>query len=315
MDLDFLLYLQDLDASTGGVLRKAAELFSELGASTLTVVILLIVYWGLDKKLGYRIMFAFLFGGIINQTLKNIFCINRPWVRESRIVSTARGLASATGYSFPSGHSQTSVDFYGNIALYTRKKKVVSGIAWAIMILVPVSRLMLGVHTPQDVITGMLVGAAGVLLMLKTERWVEEKSGRDVIMLIVGAVVIAIHLLYVSFKGYDVVYAADGSMLVDPVIMVKDSYAMAGACLAALAGFGVERRYISFKVDGPVWVRTLRIALGVAVFLVLYKGIGSMDFMHPWLQAFIKMVIPFFFSVAIWPWCFTKYEKKLVAKA
>lgn len=312
MDISLLLFLQDLDKSTGGILRTIAEYISELGASTFTVVILIILYLSIDKKLGIRIMLVYSVGGLLNQTLKNAFTVNRPWVKNPQLVSTPKGYESATGYSFPSGHSQTAVASYGNFAYYVgRKRKFLFWTSIIIMFLVPISRLILGVHTPQDVIGGMLTGLFGMVIWLKLEDWIVAKKGRDFIALGVSVVIIAAHLLYVSLKYYEVVVAADGSLLVDPVAMVVDCYAVAGVALAAIGGLIFEKHIVDFDVSGPVWVRIIRSVVGIAIFYALYKGIGSLECIHIWAVSFIKMAVSFFFVVAIWPWFAGWYEKKL----
>ena len=63
-------------------------------------------------------------GGIINQLAKNIMCINRPWIKDSRVVPDPVALKGATGYSFPSGHSQTAMSVYGTIAAASKRRAV-----------------------------------------------------------------------------------------------------------------------------------------------------------------------------------------------
>lgn len=313
MDLNFLLFLQKLDEQCGGVLRKISEYISDLGGGTLTVVLLLVIYWSINKKLGTRIMISFVLGGLINQTLKNALCINRPWIRNSLIEPTKKALIGATGYSFPSGHSQTGVDVYGNIAYFAGKKhKVICYVSLALVFLVPVSRLILGVHTPQDVLVGMFTGFLGFICWIKLEGWIEAKDGRDVKACLAGAVLILIHLLFVSLKGYELVTDVDGTLIVDPDIMIVDCYAIAGVAVAAMLGYLFERRFVKFEVDGTALFRIIRSVLGITVFLVLYKAVGKMNFLNQWVLAFVKMLIPCFISIGIWPWIANWYEGKFV---
>ena len=66
-------------------------------------------------------------------------------------------VSTATGYSFPSGHTQTATTFWTSLMIIFRKKWV--NILGIVMILgVGLSRLYVGVHYPTDVIAGVIMG-------------------------------------------------------------------------------------------------------------------------------------------------------------
>ena len=72
--------------------------------------------------------------------------------------------AEATGYSFPSGHTQCAASLYGSIARSSKKRAVQIGFA-AIALLVGFSRMYLGVHTPKDVLVALAAGTAILLIL------------------------------------------------------------------------------------------------------------------------------------------------------
>jgi undecaprenyl-diphosphatase len=75
-------------------------------------------------------------------------------------------VATAPGYSFPSGHTLNATVFYGVMLLVflpiipPRLRKLATGLAIAIVLLVGISRVALGVHYPSDVAGGWLLGVA-----------------------------------------------------------------------------------------------------------------------------------------------------------
>ena len=133
--------------------------FTYLGSEIAFIVFALIVYWCVDKKRGFFVLSVGYIGVIINQLLKIIFMVPRPWVidKDFTIVESAR--ADAEGYSFPSGHTQNAVGTYGSIARFL-KKRWSTIVSIVLIIAIAVSRMYLGVHTPLDVGVSILIGTA-----------------------------------------------------------------------------------------------------------------------------------------------------------
>ena len=138
---------------------------TELGGETLFMLFMLVVFWCVDKNKGYFLMLLCFTGTAVNQMLKITFCIPRPWVLDPsfEIVESAR--AGASGFSFPSGHTQNAVAAYGGMFCIT-KKLWVRVVCMALALLIPFSRLYLGVHTPLDVGVSFLIGWLLVLAIV-----------------------------------------------------------------------------------------------------------------------------------------------------
>ena len=118
-----------------------------------------ILFWCVDKRTGYYAFLAGLFGTIANQFLKIACRIPRPWVLDPDFTIVESARAAATGYSFPSGHTQNAVSTFGAAAVMT-KRRWVRRTCIALVVLVPFSRMYLGVHTPLDVGVAFLMAAA-----------------------------------------------------------------------------------------------------------------------------------------------------------
>ena len=118
---------------------------THLGEETVFMVAALFVFWCVSKRHGYYLLAIGFAGTVLNQFLKLLFRIPRPWVLDSDFTIVESARAQATGYSFPSGHSQNAIGTFGGIARFTRRKWVrVAAIVAAV--LVPLSRMYLGVH-------------------------------------------------------------------------------------------------------------------------------------------------------------------------
>ena len=64
---------------------------------------------------------------------------------------------NAQGYSFPSGHAANSMTAYGGLAARYKKRGLRILLLTAIA-LICLSRVILGVHYPTDVLAGMCIG-------------------------------------------------------------------------------------------------------------------------------------------------------------
>ena len=135
---------------------------THLGEETVFMVAAILIFWCVSKQEGYYLLLMGFFGTVVNQFLKLLFRIPRPWVRDPDFTIVESARAQATGYSFPSGHTQNAVATFGGIARSTRRPWV----RWAcvaVLLLVSFSRLYLGVHTPLDV--GVSFAVAGVMVL------------------------------------------------------------------------------------------------------------------------------------------------------
>ena len=116
------------------------------GEPLAAVALLTVVYWLWDKETGEYMTFALLLSLNVNGLIKNICRFPRPIGQEG--IRSLR-VQTATGYSFPSGHTQTAAALYGSLALRVRRSGVTK-FAVAVTLLVGLSRLYLGVHWPKD---------------------------------------------------------------------------------------------------------------------------------------------------------------------
>ncbi len=159
MELAILQFIAQMRTQLGDLI---ACLFSLFGETLFLVVLICLIYWIYDKKLGERLVFTSFSSMPVNGALKNTFARPRPYTTgEVTRVEVDNPLISTMELdpyqSFPSGHSQMSAGLFISAACHYRK--------WWGWILFPLltlgvmlSRLYFGVHYPTDVLVGATLG-------------------------------------------------------------------------------------------------------------------------------------------------------------
>ncbi len=158
---ELLIQLQDINA----IWEKVMLFFTWLGTPYILVWITATIFWCVDARTGHRFAFFILFGGVVNEALKLVFHLPRPYWMDSRIASIGHASSS---FGFPSGHAQISaVWMYIGGLLHSR-------LGWALAILtaflVGVSRVFLGQHFPLQVLWGWLLGFVLYLVFIRLEQ-------------------------------------------------------------------------------------------------------------------------------------------------
>ena len=152
----FLKFLESIRTPIGDFFFP---LITHLGGEAVFLVVAIVFFWCISKRQGYYMIMTGVIGAVINQWLKIIFKIPRPWINTGlSTVGDPINDLGATGYSFPSGHTQNVAGTFGCIGRYNKQKwvKIASAV---IILLVAFSRMYLGVHTPLDVGVSLVVAA------------------------------------------------------------------------------------------------------------------------------------------------------------
>ena len=113
MDIGILLALQDFRNGGGAFLADFLSKMTYLGELNTVIVIMAIIYWSVSKEFGTYLLMGWSGNRIANGALKVTACAYRPWVRDARIVPYGNSITTATGYSFPSGHTMNAATVFG----------------------------------------------------------------------------------------------------------------------------------------------------------------------------------------------------------
>lgn len=297
--MEFLHFLEGLRFP---LLDKLMLLITNAGDETVFIVIAMIYLWCVDKFDAYYLLFVGFCTTALNNLIKAICRVPRPWVRDPSLTAVSEAVPAATGYSFPSGHTQSSVGTFGVVAV-TAKKNFLKILAIVIAVLVGFSRLYLGVHTPQDVIVGALLSIALVALFGLIFKFAGKTPKTMRILLAVTSLLFIIQALYLTFT----LDLADERLLSG----VKTTYKMLGCILGMFVVYEIDLKFINYEVKAPLFTQIVKVALGLAITLgvkeICYLIFSFIPF-EPLsrLCSYFVMVI---FAGLVWPLTFPLINK------
>lgn len=260
-------FLYQLERIRIPVLNEFMLLVTRFGEETIFLAAALIIFWCVDKNKGYYVMTVGFIGTMANQFLKLACRVPRPWVLDPNFTILEQAREAASGYSFPSGHSQSAVGTFGAIAS-TTKDRWIRGISIAIAVLVPFSRMYVGVHTPADV----LVGSGMALVLVFALRPVARREDAGMMKVLIAVMLaMAVGLLaYVELWNFP--GDMDGHNLESGI---KNAYTMLGCLIGVAIVYLAERRYVRFDTKAVWWAQIGKALLGLAVVLAVKEGLRS----------------------------------------
>ena len=272
-----------------------------LGEETVVIVLLCLIYWCINKHTAYVIGIAYFFSGLAVQGMKISFQIDRPWIIDPSLKPVESALPAATGYSFPSGHTQSATALYGSLAL-KMKQLSIRIVCVLLILLVAFSRMYLGVHTLLDVGISLIITTLIILIVSKILSREKTNKKRELILTSVLAACAAVVIVIAA------VMYSNGS--------IEDSYLTdclkaAGAGMGFAVGMYIERVYINFSVrtKSILW-QIVKFVIGIAGVLLIKEGLklvlgtgfvvdaARYFLICTWVTVFFPLIIKRFFAKA-----------------
>ena len=236
-----ILWVQSLSSEGLNAIFKG---FTFLGYEQFYLFVLPLIYWCVDRRVGAGLGYLSLASAWINSLFKYIFVLPRPTHPQLDVP------LPETSPSFPSGHAQNAVVNWGYLA-HRFRRRIIWIVAVIVILGIGLSRIVLGVHFPQDVIGGWLIGlgvlALGVWAEPQVSKWI---SGQHVSIQLAVAAGIPLILIFLHPADVEGLYPAERSVVP----------------MSTLVGLGIglvmERRLVRFRVGGNWAQRVLAFLVG-----------------------------------------------------
>jgi membrane-associated phospholipid phosphatase len=302
----------------GTWLKVPMLIFSFLGNEYFFLLVLPLIYWCIDARLGIQVGFILLTSTHVNSLFKLWFAGPRPYWVSSKVTPY---LAEPT-FGIPSGHAQNAVGVWGIIASHTRKSWAWAA-AIALMFLIGFSRLYLGVHFPHDLVMGWFLGSILLWLFIQfwvpVAEWMKKKTLSTQVLIALGVSLIFIATGAVSvgrLDGYVVPAVWQGNALraglLPAPVSIEEFITSAGTFFGLAAGVAWLAARGGYRAEGPIKKRALRFVVGVIGVLVLWRGLAlflpdNADLIS-YVFRYIRYSLVGFWVSAGAPWLFFRFK-------
>lgn len=282
-----------VQAASNSFLTAAATFFTLFGEEYFVILVLGLLYWCIDKRLGRRVSLALSGTMMYGTIIKGIALRRRPYMDNESVKCIRAAYPDedimspvAQGFSMPSLHSCMAVAVYGTMARETKKKLLII-LSIVLPLLIGLSRVYLGVHYPTDVMLGWILG----IIMVFVLGTVEHKFGYKI-----------------GFLSVLVIGAAGFFFCRD-----NEFYSSYGITLGLLFGFMYEEKAVNFEKATKWWSYILRPVLGAAIFAALSTilKIPGKAISAEWLALLYRLVryaVSTFVIIGVYPHLFNKIK-------
>jgi len=290
------------------------KFFTFLGTIEFYILIIPVFYWLVDSQLGFRVLLALLSTDILGTAFKQLLHQPRPyWVGD------VKAMGEEISYGIPSTHASDSLTVWGFFA-YQVKKNWLWAASAALVFLISLSRLYLGVHFPQDVLGGWLIGAFVLYLFIKLEpsvlSWLKNVSQLTQIGVAFGISVLVILVgLLVGLVIASTPDPAEWAQYATQARSPSHYYTLGGVFFGATSGFVLMWHRARFGTQGSGVQKAGRYLLGIAGVLVIYLGLDAVFSLIAADETAAGYLLRYmrYASLAFWmtfgaPWAFLKLK-------
>ncbi|MBZ9686255.1 phosphatase PAP2 family protein [Clostridium estertheticum] len=243
MQIEIIKFIQSMKSP---FLDVFFQIVTMTGEEYFYIIAAAIIFWCVNKKFGYKLGFALLTSTIVNTVLKDLVNSARP-IGVSGIRSLR--IQTATGQSFPSGHTQGASTFWVSWIVQVRKRWIyIVGIT--VILLVAYSRMYLGVHYPIDVIGGAAIGFIWVFISNYIFDYAETTRKKWILMVMVVPMLIG--MIFFKEKTY---------------------YTISGTVLGFYIGYLIESKYVQYEVRNTFAAQLIKVVFGLTILIILKSAL------------------------------------------
>lgn len=277
-------FIKDLQAIGNAFTDTLMYVITQAGDEVFFMLIAVILYWCVNKKIGYRFLNVFAIGQVFVGSMKALVKRPRPYTLDGIEAIKTR----TDGFSYPSGHSHNIVNITYQLSQYAKRQEKnklfrwIVGVGVALSALVLFSRVYLGQHFPTDVISGALLGLISAVFVGMAFDALKDREELIFVVVFPLSVILASLVIILGIDS------------VAEIVKVCGMYGSATLC------YYIEKRFVKYEIQKFNLVKVLiKVIFGLAVLLLIKEGLkllfalflteGSVAFMilHEYLRYFL----------------------------
>lgn len=264
------------------------NVISFLGEEYVYIAILGVIYYGINKRIGEVLALSLFSTAAINNIIKGLVGALRPFEKYPDRVVNLRP-ETASGHSFPSGHTQQFTTFYYTAAIQYKKTYgfLIAGI---LSVFMAISRMYLGVHFLEDVSVSICLGI--IIAIIVSELYNKYKDTPILHRIYIGVLIGLLPFLF--------------------FIQEKDFYTSYGLMFGFVGAMIFEEKIVDFTMNVVLWKKVLRVVVGILLMLAVQLGVKAIfiaifgeDIM---LLDLIRYALIAFIGLGLYPLVFKKLQ-------
>lgn len=278
---------------------------TQLGGEVIFIVAAVVVFWCVSKWEGYYLMTIAFCGTVLNQFLKLICRVPRPWVRTPTL-PLWRAHGGGHGVLLPQRPYPERHRALRRHGRWGGRRWVRLGLT-TLALVIAFSRMYLGVHTPADVGVSLVLAAAAGAGTVSPDAAGAGKAPIHGLCAGCMLVVSGAFVVFVETCGFpadmDAENLASG---------IGNAWKMLGAVAGMTLAWLLDRRYIHFETQAVWWVQVIKVAVGMALLLAIKSGLKAPLLAllgHEGLAGGVRYFLLVLVAGAVWPLVFRPMSK------
>lgn len=308
LGIRFIQALQTFSPALDGLMNG----FTFLGRIEFYLIFIPFLYWSVDRRIGVRALLMLIYTDFISSSFKLLLHEPRPyWVGD------VKALSAETSYGIPSSHASDSLAVGGYLLTHV-KQNWARWLIGIVVFFIAFSRMYLGVHFPQDVLFGWLIGFTMLWAVTKWEipvrNWLDDKSLATQIGL---GFLCSLFMALTGFIIRSLIAGtpdpAEWSSFSADARTITGFLTLAGAAFGTYLGYALMRKYARFSARGAWGKRIARYVVGILGLVLLYFGLDLIFALFApdestlgYILRYLRYGLATFWATFLAPWVFLK---------
>jgi membrane-associated phospholipid phosphatase len=259
------------------------QFFTFLGNEEFFLLLPPLVYWCVSARRGIQLGVLIVGGDAFNLLFKLFLTSPRPyWFGEP-----IRALGKDVSFGMPSSHAQNGLAVWLLLAIVAAPRygrgRCFTGAA-IVILLIALSRVVLGMHFPSDIFGGWALG--GVWLWVNLKYWdkfetffrrrkvVEQVLASGVVVSVFVCLAVVLNAVRLDAEPYPGVKSSIFTHSAAYSTTIQAIFMRAGALFGLLVGIAHQSRRVRWLPVGPTIQKALRLLVGLIGVLAIWLGLA-----------------------------------------